>query len=172
MKILVTGCAGFIGFHITKKLLKKKSNKIYGIDNLNKFYDVNLKKNRLYILNEFKNFTFDKIDIRNTKLVSKNFLKNKYDIVIHLAAQAGVRYSYEKPELYINTNINGFNNIIENSRIIKVKHFIFASTSSVYGNLKKYPYKETFKNLSPESLYAATKLTNENIAYSFSKIFK
>ena len=171
MKILVTGCAGFIGYNLVKKLLNKKSNKVYGIDNLNKYYDVNLKRNRLKEIKNNKNFIFFKIDIKNKEKIYNNFIKNKYDVIIHLAAQAGVRYSFENPDLYVDSNIIGFNNVLQAAKKIKVKHFIFASSSSVYGNLKIYPYKENFSNLLPESFYGLTKLINENLAYSFSNMY-
>ena len=171
MKILVTGCAGFIGYHLVKNLLKKKTNKVYGIDNLNTYYDSNLKKDRLKKFKSNKNFIFYRLDITNKKKIDQNFSKEKYDIVFHLAAQAGVRNSFVQPNLYINTNINGFNNIIEAASKNKIKHFIFASSSSVYGNQKTYPLSENKKNLKPESFYAATKKITEEIAISFSKNF-
>ena len=172
MKILVTGCAGFIGYHLVKQLVKIKSDKIFGIDNLNNYYDIKLKKNRLNDIKKNKNFQFYKIDITNFTIIDKNFVENQYDIVVHLAAQAGVRYSFIKPFEYINTNINGFINILESSRKIKVKHFIFASSSSVYGNLRKFPYSENQKKYAPISLYASTKLENEKIARIYSNKFK
>tara|TARA_Y100001970_G_C14177347_1_gene827753 strand:+ start:275 stop:1243 length:969 start_codon:yes stop_codon:yes gene_type:complete len=171
MNILVTGCAGFIGYHLVNKLLKKKNYKIYGIDNLNNYYDVKLKKNRLANLKRNQKFKFYKNDITNLKFVEKNFKENKYDIVFHLAAQAGVRYSFFRPSIYIDTNIFGFLNVIEVCRKNKIKHFIFASSSSVYGGLKKYPFKENQKLENPISLYASTKLENESIAKLYSKNF-
>lgn len=171
MKILITGCAGFIGFHTTKKLLKK-GHEIIGIDNLNNYYDVKLKKDRLDILKDFKNFIFKKIDITNSKKLDNIFQTNKILVVLHLAAQAGVRYSIENPSTYINNNINGFFNIIDLSRIYKIKKFIYASSSSVYGNNKNFPLKESMITDSPLSLYAASKKSNELIAYSYSNIFK
>ena len=174
MKILVTGCAGFIGFHVCKRLLNHYPDfKVYGIDNINSYYDINLKKKRIKELNkDKKKFKFYKIDIINKRSLTNNFKKNKYNIVIHLAAQAGVRFSIQKPEKYIDSNILGFFNVLDLSRIIKVKHFIYASSSSVYGNNKKFPLKENFNTDEPLSLYAATKKSNEVIAFSYSNIFK
>ncbi len=167
---LVTGSAGFIGFHTCLKLLKKKK-KVIGIDNLNKYYDVNLKKKRNSILKKFKNFKFLNIDINNNKIIYKVFSKNKIKHVIHLAAQAGVRYSIKFPEKYINTNLKGFFNIIENSKRKKIRHFLYASTSSVYGDNKNYPLKEDYSASHPMSIYAATKRSNELIAHSYSSLF-
>ena len=128
MKILVTGCAGFIGFHLCKKLIKDKKFQIFGIDNLNNYYDSGLKKNRLKILLDYSsNFKFYKIDIANSESVINNFKKNKYDVVINLAAQAGVRHSIKKPRDYVNSNLLGFFNILDASKNIDVKHFLFAS---------------------------------------------
>ena len=173
MKILITGCCGFIGFHLASKLIKNKKYKVYGIDNLNSYYDIQLKKDRLAILNKSKDrFIFNKIDILNKKNLKNNFSKNKYDCVIHLAAQAGVRYSIDNPEIYLKTNINGFFNIMELSKNIKVKHFIYASTSSVYGNNKNFPLSEDLDTSFPISFYAATKKANEVMAYSYSSIYK
>jgi len=173
MKILVTGCAGFIGFHLCNYILSNSKFSVYGIDNLNTYYDITLKKNRLKLLKKKSNkFKFYKIDITKFSVLKKNFNKNKYDYVIHLAAQAGVRYSIENPETYIKNNILGFFNIIELSRKINVKHFIYASTSSVYGSTKKYPLKESFNSDQPLSLYAATKKSNEVIAHSYSNIYE
>ena len=172
MKILITGCAGFIGFHTANFLLKNSKHKIFGFDNLNSYYDVNLKKQRLKILKENKNFIFYKIDIKNKNLVKKNFNQHRYDIVIHLAAQAGVRYSIINPQQYLDDNIIGFFNIIDSSNDIKLKHFIYASTSSVYGNQNNFPLKEEFDTNKPLSFYAATKKCNEILAYSYSNIHK
>ncbi len=170
-KILVTGAAGFIGFHLCNRLIRKRNIKVFGIDNLNAYYDVKLKKYRLKILQQAsKSFTFYKIDLRDQKQLEENFEKNKYDIVINLAAQAGVRYSISHPREYINTNIIGFYNLLEISTKIRVKHFIFASTSSVYGDNKKMPLKENFNTSKPLSLYAATKSSNEALAHANSNI--
>jgi UDP-glucuronate 4-epimerase len=173
MKILVTGCAGFIGYHLTKKLLLS-NNIVYGVDNLNNYYSVDLKKDRLNHLIKIssdnkKNFFFKKIDL--TENSSLNFLKDKIDYVIHLAAQAGVRYSLRYPRKYVETNINGFFNVLEFAKNKKVKKFIFASTSSVYGNNKNLPSKETHKTSNPLQIYAATKAANELMAHSYSNLY-
>lgn len=171
-KILITGCAGFIGSSLTKKLLKNKNFSIYGLDNINSYYDLNLKKNRLRELVKDKNFKFFKIDISNKKLILKNFKKYKYNHVFHLAAQAGVRYSIENPEQYLNSNLIGFYNILEAIKINKVRNFYFASSSSVYGDKKKFPLSENFSTDFPKSFYAATKKCNEVMAYSYSSLYK
>ena len=172
MRILVTGAAGFIGFHTTLTLLKNKKNQLFGIDNISDYYDVNLKKNRIKILKNNKNFSFYKIDITNKKKLNNFFNKKKIDIVIHLAAQAGVRYSVENPDSYFDSNIEGFFNILKLSNLYKVKHFIFASSSSVYGDNINFPLKEDYDTSSPLSFYAASKKCNEIMAYSFSNIYK
>ena len=172
MKILVTGCAGFIGYHLVLSLLSSTNHEIIGIDNINNYYDTKLKKRRLKILNKELKFKFYKIDLKNKNILNNNFKKNKYDIVVNLAAQAGVRLSIKKPQNYFDSNILGFFNIIEASNLIKVKHFVFASTSSVYGNSNEFPLKESTSTDKPLSFYAATKKCNEIIAYSYSNIFK
>ncbi len=171
MKILVTGCAGFIGFHLSKKLLEN-NYQTYGIDNLNNYYDVKLKKDRLKILRKNKKFFFYKINIFNKNNILNNFKKNKYDIVINLAAQAGVRHSIKNPKDYLDSNIIGFFNILEASRLIKTKHLLFASSSSVYGPNKQFPLKENYNTDFPLSFYAASKKTNEIIASSYNQIYK
>ena len=153
---LVTGSAGFIGFHLSKLLLEQ-NKKVIGIDNLNNYYDVKLKKDRIKILRKFKNFKFYKLNLENKSNVKKIFLKHKILYTINLAAQAGVRYSVLNPDAYINSNINGFFNILDLSRINKVKHFVYASTSSVYGKSIKFPLKENVAASHPIQLYAATK---------------
>ena len=168
-KILITGCAGFIGFHISKVLLKQ-NKKIFGIDNLNNYYDVKLKKERLKILKKNKKFKFYKIDIFNKKIIIENFKKQKYSHIIHLAAQAGVRYSIKFPEQYVRTNLVGFFNILEASKNINVKHLIFSSSSSVYGQSNLFPLKENFNTDQPASFYAATKKSNEVMGYSYSSL--
>lgn len=172
MNILITGSAGFIGYHLALRLLNNSKHKIFGIDNINSYYDVSLKKKRLNQLKKFSNFKFYKLDISDTLKIHNNFLKNKYDIVVNLAAQAGVRYSIENPEKYFDSNLKGFFNILESSRKEKIKHLIFASTSSVYGNTSKFPLKESFETDKPLSFYAATKKSNEVMAYSYSHIYK
>ena len=154
-KILITGIAGFIGFHLAKKLVEKKY-KIIGIDNLNNYYDKKLKKNRLNVLG--KKIIFHKIDITNFESANKIFKKYRPDIVINLAAQPGVRYSLKNPKAYISSNIVGFFNIIELSKIYKIKKFLYASSSSVYGLEKVLPFSENMKANSPASLYGATKI--------------
>ena len=169
--ILVTGCAGFIGFHLVKKLLNKNL-KVVGIDSFDKYYDINLKKKRIEILKkDKKNFVFYKLDISNEKKVNKIFNSNKIKFVINLAAQAGVRYSLINPNSYIKNNIVGFHNILFNCVKHKVKHFLYASTSSVYGMNKKMPFKETDNVDHPIQLYAATKRSNELMAHSYSHLY-
>ena len=165
--ILVTGTAGFIGYHLTKKLLN--SYKIIGIDNLNDYYDLKLKKDRLKNL-KHKNFKFVKCDISNKEDLENIFNKNKIDKVINLAAQAGVRYSIENPDTYINSNIIGFYNILENVKKYKIEHLIYASSSSVYGN-NELPFKENDSTDNPISLYAATKKINEILAQVYSNLY-
>ena len=139
MTILLTGCAGFIGFHTAKKLLSKKI-KVIGIDNLNNYYDIRLKKNRLKLLLKFKNFKFKKINLTNKSKLESIFKKSKVKYVINLAAQAGVGYSLINPNAYIESNITGFLNILECCKSYKIKHLIYASSSSVYGANKKIPF--------------------------------
>ena len=169
--ILVTGSAGFIGFHTCKYLLKNSKNYIVGIDNINKYYDQNLKKNRLHELNNYKNFKFFKVDITNLKKLEKIFKQYKFFKVINLAAQAGIRYSLKNRNAYFKSNVIGFYNLLELSKEYKIKHFIFASSSSVYGN-NKIPFKETDSTDEPLSFYAATKKTNEVLAYPYSYLYK
>ena len=173
MKILITGIAGFIGFSLAKTLLDK-NHIVYGIDNINNYYDVKLKKKRLFFLKNIykKKFKFNKIDISNTKNINSYFVGKKFDKVFHLAAQAGVRYSLFHPEKYLDSNLIGFSNIIFNCKKKKIKDFIYASSSSVYGANKKVPYKESDKVSSPLQYYAATKISNEAIAESYSRLYK
>ena len=171
MKILVTGSSGFIGFHLSMLLLKK-GVKVKGIDCMNNYYDVKLKKARLNILKKYKNFSFSKINLENEKKINLVFKKFKPKIVIHLAAQAGVRYSIEKPRVYLKSNIDGFFNVIEASYKVNVKHLIMASSSSVYGANRNIPFKEIDKTESQLSIYAATKKANESKAHSYSNIWK
>ncbi len=167
---LITGSAGFIGFHLSLKLLKN-GFKVIGLDNLNNYYSVKLKKDRNNILKKYNNFKFNKIDITNFKKLEKIFIKYKIDCVINLAAQAGVRYSLINPQSYINNNILGFFNILEMSKRKKIKKLIYASTSSVYGVQKKFPLKESFNTDNPIQLYAATKKSNELMATSYSHLY-
>ena len=170
MKYLVTGAAGFIGMHTCIKLLKNNT-KVIGIDNLNHYYDTKLKFSRLKILKKYKNFKFYKTDITNTFLLKKIFKKILPSHVIHLAAQAGVRYSVEKPDVYAKSNLYGFTNILEMCRYFKIKHLVFASSSSVYGGNKKYPFCESDNVDHPVSFYSATKKSNEVMAHSYSFMF-
>ena len=173
MKILITGVAGFIGFSLAKTLLAQ-NHYVYGIDNLNNYYDVRLKKKRLLFLrNNYKNkFIFSKIDISVSKKINKKITKKNFDKVFHFAAQAGVRYSLTHPEKYLNSNLVGFSNVIFNCKRKKIKNFIYASSSSVYGGIKKIPFRESDKVSSPLQYYAATKISNEAIAESYSKLYK
>lgn len=169
-KILVTGGAGFIGFHLTKRLLDL-NYEVMAIDNLNDYYDVKLKEDRLRILEENSSFSFRKIDISNKEELENIFKENNFDIVINLAAQAGVRYSIDHPDSYIVSNIIGFYNILECCRNYPVKHLLFASSSSVYGKNKKVPYSTDDKVDQPVSLYAATKKSDELLAYAYSNLY-
>ncbi len=169
--LVITGSAGFIGFHLSLKLLKK-GYQVIGIDNLNNYYDVKLKKDRNKILKEYKNYIFKKIDIKNLKELNRIFKKKKIYCVIHLAAQAGVRYSLINPKSYIDNNILGFFNVLDTLRKNNVKKFIYASTSSIYGLQKKFPLKEKFNTDNPIQLYAATKKSNEVMAASYSHLYK
>ena len=176
MKILVTGCAGFIGFSLCSSLFSKKVN-IIGIDNLNKYYDVKLKLDRLSFLKkksikEKNFFKFKKIDICNKSKIYNLFKKEKFDYVIHLAAQAGVRYSLKKPGEYIKNNIMGFVNLLEACKKYSIKHFVYASSSSVYGSNMKLPYSENQKTDFPLQIYAATKKADELIAHAYSHLYK
>ncbi len=169
MNILITGVAGFIGFNLAKNLLKK--NNIYGIDNFDDYYSIKIKKKRVDNLKKDKKFHFENIDIRNFKLLKKYITNKKIDIVIHLAAQAGVRYSLIYPNKYLDVNINGFINILKSISNKKIKKFIYASSSSVYGDSKNFPLKENLK-LKPKNIYGETKKINELIADQYSKIYK
>ncbi len=173
MNLLVTGCAGFIGYHLSKKLQNEKKINVIGLDNINAYYDVDLKKERLKELTKNKhNFRFYKSDITNINSLEKIIKKEKINIIVNLAAQAGVRHSINKPDEYFQNNMIGFFNILEVSRKNKINHLIYASTSSVYGNSKKFPLKENFNTDNPLSFYAATKKSNEVMAYSYSNIYK
>ena len=171
MKILITGCAGFIGFHLSNLLLKNKIN-VYGIDNLNDYYDVELKKNRLNILKKNKKFIFYKSDLINKSKLNQIVKNNKIRYIVHLAAQAGVRYSIENPDTYFNNNLQVFFNILEIAKKNNLKHLVFASTSSVYGESNNFPLNENESTSKPLSFYAATKKSNEVMAHSYSYIFK
>ena len=168
--ILITGSAGFIGFHLSKKLLDQ-GHQVIGFDNINDYYDKNLKENRLSILKSYKNFSFYKRDLINKDHLNDLFQKYNFTKVIHLAAQAGVRYSLSHPKAYIDSNIHGFFNIIEMCRKYEIDHLIFASSSSVYGLNEKYPFSEKDPVDHPVSLYGATKRSNELIAHSYSHLY-
>ena len=169
MNILVTGAAGFIGFHTCLSLQTK--HKVYGLDNLNDYYDVNLKKSRLKILKKNKDFEFLKTDIQNKNLHNK-FKRIKLDIIINLAAQAGVRHSLKDPFSYIDSNILGQINLLEFAKKIKIKKFIYASSSSVYGGNEKMPFSVKHRVDKPISLYAASKKSTELLAECYSHLFK
>ena len=170
-KIFITGSSGFIGFHVSKRYLDK-GFKVCGFDSMNNYYDVGLKKSRLKILKNYKNFSFIKGNLENQKILNRSIIRFKPSIIIHLAAQAGVRYSIEDPSKYLDTNIVGFFNIMEQCKENKIRHFLFASTSSVYGDNKNFPLQEHDINNKPLSFYAATKLSNEVMAYSYSNIYR
>ena len=169
----ITGVAGFIGSNLAKKLLSTINNiTIIGIDNLNNYYDVNLKKARLNELYKHKNFIFIQENIKEKNIIMDIFKKYKPDIVINLAAQAGVRYSLINPDAYVESNIIGFFNILEACRYYNVKHLVFASSSSVYGLNKKIPYSTQDRTDKPVSFYAATKKSDELMAYTYAKLYK
>ncbi len=170
--ILVTGVAGFIGSYLVKRLLKNPNNKIIGLDNMNNYYDVSLKEERIRDINcRKKAFIFIKGDLSDRELVNSIFDNYKPDIVVNLAAQAGVRYSISNPDVYINSNIIGFYNILEACRHHPVEHLVYASSSSVYGGNKKVPFSTNDKVDNPVSLYAATKKSNELLAHAYSKLY-
>tara|TARA_B100001057_G_C22702195_1_gene892222 strand:+ start:202 stop:1158 length:957 start_codon:yes stop_codon:yes gene_type:complete len=170
MKILITGSAGFIGFNLSKYLLQNSNYHIIGIDNLNDYYDVNLKKKRIKNLRSFKRFKFQKADITNQFTMNKIFKKNKFDFVFNLAAQAGVRYSIDHPRKYIDANILGFFNIIDCCKRYNIKRLFYASSSSVYGESKKFPLKES-ENISPKNIYGLSKKINEEISLIYNQFY-
>ena len=187
MKILVTGAAGFIGYHLVKSLVES-NHQVIGLDNINNYYNVDLKFDRLNELgiskdnavdflslsnsNLFKNFKFIKMNLEDRVNLPKLFKNEKFDVVCNLAAQAGVRYSIENPETYIDSNIVGFLNILECCRNYNIKKLVYASSSSIYGNNEKVPFNELDNTDKPISLYAATKKSNELIAHTYSHLFK
>ena len=168
--ILVTGCAGFIGFHVSKRLLKKKI-KVIGIDNLNSYYSVKIKKDRNSELKKLKNFTFFKSNLTNGKKLGSIVKKYKPKFIVHLAAQAGVRYSIKNPMAYVRSNLIAFTNILEVCRHNNIKHLVYASSSSVYGASKVQPYKESDIASHPVAFYGATKRANELMAHSYSYLY-
>ena len=170
MKILVTGVAGFIGFHLGKRLLEE-GHTVIGLDNLNPYYDVQLKKDRLNHLEQFDHFNFVRLDLIDRKGMANLFSEHRFDRVVNLAAQAGVRYSIENPHAYVDSNLTGFVNILEGCRHSKVPHLIFASSSSVYGLNTRMPFSVHHNVDHPISLYAATKKSNELMAHTYSYLY-
>ncbi len=170
MKVLVTGAAGFIGFHLAQRLVTD-GIQVYGIDNLNDYYDVNLKKDRLAQLHSQAGFTFELLDLVERDRLLQLFQEQKFDYVVNLAAQAGVRYSLENPFAYVDSNMSGFVNLLEGCRHTQVKHLVFASSSSVYGANTKVPFSVTDNVDHPISLYAASKKANELIAHVYSHLY-
>ena len=171
MKIFITGSSGFIGFHLAKELLDR-GHSVYGYDSINNYYDIKLKKERNKILKKFKKYKFTKGNLENYNQLSKIVSKFKPKIIIHLAAQAGVRYSIENPDVYLNSNILGTFNVLKVSDKIKVKHLIIGSSSSVYGANMKIPFREIDKTDNQISFYAATKKSTESLAHSYSSLWK
>ena len=170
--ILITGSSGFIGSNLTKRILNdNKDIKVVGLDNMNDYYDVAIKEYRLNELLKYDNYTFVKGDLADKKLIDSLFEKYHFDVVVNLAAQAGVRYSITNPDAYIQSNIIGFYNILEACRLNPVRHLVYASSSSVYGSNKKVPYSTDDKVDNPVSLYAATKKSNELMAHAYSKLY-
>ncbi|WP_253200388.1 NAD-dependent epimerase [Clostridium sp. CF012] len=171
MKVLITGAAGFIGFHLSA-LLIGKDYQVMGIDNMNDYYDVALKEGRLALLKKHENFSFYKIDLKDKEAIDDLFNRHKFDYVINLAAQAGVRYSITNPYAYVDSNLIGFVNILEACRNNPVKHLLYASSSSVYGGNKEVPFSTNHNVDHPVSLYAATKKSNELFAHAYSELYK
>jgi len=171
MKILVTGAAGFIGFHVSKRLLDS-DHEVIGLDNINDYYDINLKNDRLKILKDHEQFVFYKNNLENNEAVQQLFQKEAPQRVIHLAAQAGVRYSIQHPEVYVQSNIIGTLNILEGCRHNGVEHLVYASSSSTYGLSTKYPFSVEDDVSHPVSFYGATKIANELMAHSYSHLYR
>ncbi len=170
MKFLVTGAAGFIGFHVSERLLAA-GHQVIGIDNLNDYYDVNLKLARLDLLKPHSHFQFEKIDLADRGAMEQLFATQRFDRVIHLAAQAGVRYSIDNPHAYADSNLVGHLNVLEGCRHNKVGHLLYASSSSVYGLNRKLPFSTDDSVDHPVSLYAATKKANELMAHTYSHLY-
>ena len=170
-KVLVTGAAGFIGYHLSERLLEE-GNKVTGIDNLNSYYDVRLKKARLGRLIKRRRFRFHKADLADIKKTRVIFKAEAPDLVVHLAAQAGVRYSLENPRAYLKSNITGFLNVLEACRQFKIRRLIYASSSSVYGANTRLPFSVQDRTDAPLSLYGATKKSNELMAHAYGHLFK
>ena len=171
MKLLVTGAAGFIGFH-TARLLLERGDEVVGLDNLNAYYDPALKQARLAILKDYPRFRFAKADVADRDAMETLFRAEKFQRVVHLAAQAGVRYSIENPHIYVHSNITGFLQVIEGCRRAQVEHLVYASTSSVYGANTHMPFSERQGVDHPLTLYAATKRSNELMAHSYSSLYR
>lgn len=170
--VLVTGAAGFIGSNLAQRLLSDVEGvHVVGLDNMNNYYDVKLKENRLTSLEQFPSFTFIKGDLADKPLIDSLFEQNRFDIVVNLGAQAGVRYSITNPDAYVQSNLIGFYNILEACRNHPVEHLVYASSSSVYGGNKKVPFSTEDKVDNPVSLYAATKKSNELMAHAYSKLY-
>ncbi|WP_071394568.1 NAD-dependent epimerase [Bacillus tuaregi] len=170
-KVFITGCAGFIGFHLAKRMLDE-GYQVIGIDNINDYYETSLKENRLKLLEKYPHFTFFKGSMENLELLESVFEHHNPAIVIHLAAQAGVRYSLTHPHTYIQSNLVGFFNLLECCKKYKILHLLYASSSSVYGGNNKIPFSVNDRTDHPISLYAATKKSNELMAYTYSHLFK
>jgi UDP-glucuronate 4-epimerase len=170
MRILVTGAAGFIGFHLASRLLSR-GDAVVGLDNLNAYYDVRLKESRLAILREHAGFSFVKADLVDRAAMADVFSGARFDAIVNLAAQAGVRYSLEDPHAYVDSNVSGFLNVLEGARHHGTSHLVFASTSSVYGTNTELPFNERQRTDTPISLYAATKKANEVMAHSYAHLF-
>ncbi len=170
-KTLVTGSAGFIGFHLAKRLLEQ-GEEVVGLDNLNEYYDINLKNKRLEQLSSFDNFRFTKLDLVDRAGMEELFANERFDVVVNLAAQAGVRHSIENPHSYIDSNLVGFINVLEGCRHTDVKHLVFASSSSVYGANTTMPFSIHHNVDHPISLYAATKKANELMAHSYAHLYR
>ncbi|MEL6327150.1 MAG: NAD-dependent epimerase [Cyanobacteria bacterium J06626_23] len=171
MKILVTGAAGFIGYFLTQRLLSD-GEQVYGIDNLNDYYDVGLKQGRLSQLKNQPNFQFEQLDLADRESMQQLFSTESFDRVVHLAAQAGVRYSLKNPYAYADSNLSGFINVLEGCRHAQVAHLVYASSSSVYGANRQVPFATTDNVDHPVSLYAATKKANELMAHSYSHLYQ
>ncbi len=170
MKVLVTGAAGFIGFHTARALLER-GDEVVGLDNLNAYYDPSLKAARLNLLQRHPNFRFAKLELADREGMQSIFARERFQRVVHLAAQAGVRYSTENPHVYVQSNVTGFLHVIEGCRASAVEHLVYASTSSVYGANTRIPFVETENVDHPLSLYAATKKANELMAHSYSSLY-
>jgi len=171
MNVFVTGAAGFIGYHLSRRLLEEGVN-VFSTDNLNPYYDPQLKKDRLSMLQQYPAFTFRRLDLEDTRGMEEVFKNNEFDVVVHLAAQAGVRYSLENPHAYIDSNLKGFMNILEGCKAKSVPHLVYASSSSVYGANTKMPFSVHDNVDHPVSLYAATKKANELMAHAYAGLYQ